>query len=919
MARNLGFLLALAIMLFSARSAALGLGEITLDSALNQLLVAEIELNDTSGLDSGEIIVSLGTRDDFERVGVERFFFLTDLRFEVVTGRNGFPVLQVSTTQPVTEPCLKIVVQVLWPNGRLLKEYTLLLDPPTFTEKSAPVVAAPARGDPGGSPAGRVQRQPTRPDSQVTFRERAASPTESPAAPQDRTSADSSDSYGSDSYGSDSYGSDSYGMTDRDDTLWSIASRVRPSRDFTVQQTMLAIQRLNPDAFIAGNINLLKAGYRLRLPNESEVGSLGQQQAVSQVAEHNAAWQSYRRGEGVRLADNTPSDTGGSSQLAAQIDATASSGAAPRAAASQDGELRIVAGATSNAGSGAGGDGQSVELENQLAASEEERDRVSLENEELDYRLDLMSTQMQQTQRQLEVRDQQIAQLQAQLAEIQAQLQAAAAAPTAVPPPAAATTAAQGTGASKPAFWQSPYVVVGGAVILVSLIVVGLIMARRRQGVVEDGAGLFAAEPLDEMADPMVGDADAEDEFEDEFEGEFKEESYDQDSAEDSLDDTVVEDDFDAEPEPEPEPEPEAEEELVADSDDPRSTGAQTGDVIGEADIYIAYGRYPQAVSLLLGALTDDPDRSEVRLKLLEVYCETKDQAAFDEHITELVERCDDDELLVVARELEASMRDQDGDDDEQVVDLEAASLDVGGVDDAYSSLGDSSSDDTLIAAIDDLDAAEVPAGSVLETDDDAAIDDGFSLSLDDDATDSDAAEEPFAEAAEETPAEVDGALSLSDLQSESGHGDDLGGDLGMDFDAEAPAFQETQVRDDAPADVALAEDKSEDESEDAFDADFNLDDLEFEATPGAMDGPAETDVAVESSVESRVATAADESEDAFDFLDDEDAATTKLDLARAYIDMGDEDGAREILTEVLSEGSDDQQQQAGELLEKIS
>jgi pilus assembly protein FimV len=67
------------------------------------------------------------------------------------------------------------------------------------------------------------------------------------------------------------------------------------------------------------------------------------------------------------------------------------------------------------------------------------------------------------------------------------------------------------------------------------------------------------------------------------------------------------------------------------------------------------------------------------------------------------------------------------------------------------------------------------------------------------------------------------------------------------------------------------------------------------------------------------VDTAADESEDAFDFLDDEDAATTKLDLARAYIDMGDEDGAREILTEVLGEGSDDQQQQAGELLEKIS
>jgi pilus assembly protein FimV len=848
MARNLGFLLALAMMLFSARSAALGLGEITLESALNERLTAEITLLETRGLDASEIIVSLGSREDFQRIGVERFFFLTDLRFEVVTGRNGVPALRISSTQPVTEPFLNFVVQVLWPNGRLLKEYTLLLDPPTFTEQSAPIVAAPARGDPGGSPAGRVQRQPTRPDSQVSFRE-SPRPPQSPA-PQDRTSADSSQ------------------MTDRDDTLWSIALRVRPSRDLSVQQTMLAIQRLNPDAFIGGNINLLKAGYRLRLPDESEISSLSQNQAVSQVAEHNASWQSYRRGEGLRVADTaTASDAGRSSQLAAQVDATASAPATAGATATQDGELRIVAGATGTAGSGAGGDGQAPELENQLAASEEERDRVSLENEELGYRLDLMSSQMQQTQRQLEVRDQQIAQLQAQLAEIQAQLQAAAAAaPSAAAPLAAAP---EGAAASQPAFWQSPYVVIGGAVTLISLIVVGLIMARRRRGV-EDGAGLFETEPLDEVAEPVVGDVSVDDDFQDE-------------DQEDSLEAHEVAEEF--------EPEPEPEETVVASvAGDEQPAGAQTGDVIGEADIYIAYGRYPQAVSLLLAALDDDPDRSEVRLKLLEVHTETKDQAGFDEHIAQLIERCDDNDVLLEARELEARLRDEDS--DEEIASTGTTDEGVSGEDDG---------DETILAP-----REEAPS---------SVADDEFSLSLD-------AEPEGDTEALHDDGFEdVTEALSLSDLQadSEQGHGDELGGDLGMDFDPdakEAQGAQETEVREAVAADAGGAGASDLSLADDGLDSGFDLDNLELddleldESSAGLA-----TDVAVETKVD----TAADESEDAFDFLDDEDAATTKLDLARAYIDMGDEDGAREILTEVLGEGSDDQQQQAGELLEKIS
>ncbi len=95
----------------------------------------------------------------------------------------------------------------------LLKEYTVLLDPPTYKEQAAPAVASPGRSDPGGGPAGRVERTPTRPDSQVSLSSapRSTQPATQSQPPSDRLTGDS------------------YGVTDRDDTLWQIAQRARPS------------------------------------------------------------------------------------------------------------------------------------------------------------------------------------------------------------------------------------------------------------------------------------------------------------------------------------------------------------------------------------------------------------------------------------------------------------------------------------------------------------------------------------------------------------------------------------------------------------------------------------------------------------------------------------------------------------------
>lgn len=123
------WLLAGAAVTWSALTPALGLGEITLHSALNQPLRADIALMDASGLEEGELSVSLATAEEFSRAGVERVFFLNDLKFTPVL-RGNRSLIQVTSSKPVNEPFLNFLVQLHQPNGRLLREYTVLIDPP---------------------------------------------------------------------------------------------------------------------------------------------------------------------------------------------------------------------------------------------------------------------------------------------------------------------------------------------------------------------------------------------------------------------------------------------------------------------------------------------------------------------------------------------------------------------------------------------------------------------------------------------------------------------------------------------------------------------------------------------------------------------------------------------------------------------
>ncbi len=119
--RNLVLAIAAATALTTEMAHALGLGEVTLQSSLNQPLIAEIELLDANSLAPGEVIPVLASLEEFNRAGIDRQYFLTDLKFTPVLRPNGKSVIQVSSSKPVREPYLNFLVEVLWPSGRLLR------------------------------------------------------------------------------------------------------------------------------------------------------------------------------------------------------------------------------------------------------------------------------------------------------------------------------------------------------------------------------------------------------------------------------------------------------------------------------------------------------------------------------------------------------------------------------------------------------------------------------------------------------------------------------------------------------------------------------------------------------------------------------------------------------------------------------
>ncbi|MEK6805393.1 MAG: FimV/HubP family polar landmark protein [Pseudomonadota bacterium] len=233
MAKILRGLAGLAAVLASSSVFALGLGEIEIRSRLNQPLSASISITSTSLAELNSASVRLASNEDFERAGIDRTDFLSSLEFEIKGDQ-----LYVSSRQPAREPFVSFLVEVRWSGGRLLREYTVLLDPPGLTQAKKPATEKITVADEADEPA-------------------ATDPSTLPAAKTRRTEAPSA-------------AAQTYGPVERKETLWGIASQLRPNSDITMDQMMWAIYQANRAAF-DGGIKGLRSGVTLKVPGEEEI------------------------------------------------------------------------------------------------------------------------------------------------------------------------------------------------------------------------------------------------------------------------------------------------------------------------------------------------------------------------------------------------------------------------------------------------------------------------------------------------------------------------------------------------------------------------------------------------------------------------------------------------------------------------
>ena len=268
MSRRFTRLLLLSGLILSSEIWAIGLGEINLDSALNEPLRAKIFLLSASDDELADLSVILASEETFTRYGIDRPLYLQGIEFEVVQGGPSGNVVQIRSRSPIAEPFLKFLVEATWASGRLLREYAVLLDPPTYAAPIAqqvPAVEAPRQSIPSDS--GRIQREPAATPS--AQRQPVPEP-EDDDLPYDANVGDDM-------------------VVSRGDTLWGIASRTRSDLRLSMSQTMLAIFEANPEAF-AGNINMLKAGATLRIPSADEVFQINRGDAFDEVQRQHSVW-----------------------------------------------------------------------------------------------------------------------------------------------------------------------------------------------------------------------------------------------------------------------------------------------------------------------------------------------------------------------------------------------------------------------------------------------------------------------------------------------------------------------------------------------------------------------------------------------------------------------------------------------------
>jgi pilus assembly protein FimV len=867
-------------LLFAPASAmSLGLGEIRLNSSLNEPLSAEIDLVAATPEEIAALQAGLASPEVFQRYGLDRPSYLNSIEFRVGRGQDGRHVLLVRSLEPISEPFVSFLVDVNWARGRLLREYTVLLDPPALV---APAERAPA------------------PVAAPTTMPAATPATVAPAAPE--APADAAGSY----------------TVRRGDTLYAIAGSLTGGDRQATQRMMVGLFRANPEAF-RDNMNVMRAGAILRVPAASEIADVSGTDAAAEVSRQTSAWRAAGGGAATgRLRLVTPAE-----------------------GAADAGTARAESSGTVQ--------GQIESLQSDI---EEQRRLLELRNQELaKLQQDLASAQAAEQAAAEKVAAEKAAAEQA-AAEQAAAEQAAAEAEAPVVPEAAGGEEAPAPETAKPeraeraapaaagkGFLESltdnwTYLLGAAAVLLLGLFGYGY-MRRRREGESEPGLRTFdvpatAPVPSETMRLRALATGDETAELE-------------RPATLEETDRILVEERPVARPKAEPAPRPSAghEETISAEA----ALDLDQADPLAEADFHMAYGLYDQAVDLVRMAVQHSPERNDLKLKLAEIHFVAGNTPQFLNVARDLRKTlgpgADWDRVVIMGRQLApdepmfaGGVQDAgvdlslEGGDNLVDVDLLSAPAGEEGLDLTFgeasgtASSADATGENTAIEF--DLDSGTYSPTStqeIIRTEGPGTVE-MPTLELP-------SSETPTVE----TPAlRMKGGKPAQDRPATDATAEMAIDDLGLDLGA----LENLPEADDA---TAIATGVHEEATQIARHDETTrlmpragVDTAATAILPAADSGATSIVKKIDfSSIDLDVGGGADDADRAptarateqLPQLSELEPVTmsevgTKLDLARAYMDMGDPDGARNILQEVLAEGSASQKQEARRLIDSL-
>ncbi len=845
---------------FAAQAA--GLGRLSVLSPLGSPLNAEIEIVSLQPGEEDGLSARLASADAYRQAGIEPSSALRTVRFAIVK-RDGRPVLRVTSTAPVNEPFMDLLVDLEWTGGRLTREYTVLLDPPELKGPQA-IAAAPQKPEaPSAQPL---------PPLAATPKPQAAAPARDSGAPVQDSSAVAQDSgapvqdvaapvQGQGAPVQDVpakperlVGANSYDVK-RGDTLGAIA-RANLPQGVSLNQMMIAIYRANPDAFLRENINLVRAGRTLNIPSAEGLGGVDGEEANRLVQAHRTEWEDYRS----RLAAApTRAETASGRAVTGKIEGKPEAGA-PGAAEDQ---VRL-----SKADPAKPGAADRAARADDAAA----RERAL---KEAQSRVTDLEKNVADLQKLLELKNQQLAELEKKSAKPAAKAEPAKPEPA---KPAAPPVVAQAPAPSASAPAPSASAPVGAA-------------PQPEAKKAEPAPEAKKAEPSPEAkkAEPAKPKAKAApppppsllDEFLDNpvalaglgavvvlLLGYALWSWRRKKSNQAKFSDSVLG--------PGGGTAPSLNDSRSGASASQASVSQTSGmeaeevDPIAEADVYMAYGRDAQAEEILKEALQKDPNRTPVHAKLLEIYAKRNDTRAFEQTALKL-----------------KSLTNGSGADWDKAAAL-GRSIDPGN-----GLYGGGSSAGAMAAAP----AAAAFAGA-------AAAAPSIDFDIGGTSSGLVTTDIPLDQSKPATPSTIDFDLGAGSTPNSMKLPDPDATIAAIDFNLDAEPTKK-------PAPASAAVESASTASGLDFDLNLDLGDQSASATKSipSMDL---------SSISLDLGSAGEPGGSTSSNDPKWQEVATKLDLAKAYEEMGDKDGARELLGEVMKDGDATQKGQAQQLLGKL-